>query len=732
MSTITPSRPPSTPATRTSAGGSPGASPMPQLDIGRLFRKYWVLLLVTFVIGSGLGVGVHFVWLKTYPFYRASVTFKCEPPQQEIGVTQTQVDTEDFERFKADQAAHMKSPTVLASAAANPNIINFAPKWAGLFSSKGVYVPDEAAMWLDDHVKTATDARTSFVVLSLTWKDKAEVTELVKYLREAYTDSLQEQASGSSAEERNSLESRIETLKRSIEDLQDERDELVVGANADSLDPRVTGKRADLDRVSQLLLEIRTGLTTYQTRLQRWESELNNPTGVVMYPEEVRAMVEDDPIVLNIKQQIASLESFLVAERARFGETHRDVQRIKAQIEGQKTTLQETKQRLFRQRFDAAVDQANSAIASLSVQELQLQDQADALSTELMELTQMQAMVEDLTRQIENKQTALSDADARVAEIIGQANTRYGTRVSVFERERLPKEVTLPKIYLVVPAISILCLGLVGGLVTLIEVMDQRVKGPSDLASLPRTRVLSTIPHAREDPSSPSVIETAFRDEPRGVIAESIRQTRSAIFERMKAGSHKTLLVASATPGAGATTIVSNLGVAAAHADRRVLVIDANFRRPSLHKVFGLEQGPGLSDVLAGSTSLEAAVQTTDTAKLAILTCGSEENRLFEHLASDRMSDALRQAAAAYDLVLIDVSPSIVSGDALSLADQCDATMLVVRAFDAKRGLVARLRREFGEQHAEFLGVVINAVRSAAGGYFGRNIQQTHRYQNSA
>ncbi|MCH8986280.1 MAG: polysaccharide biosynthesis tyrosine autokinase, partial [Acidobacteria bacterium] len=639
---------------------------------------------------------------------------------------------EAFERFKAKQAAHKNSPRVLAAAASNPNIVNFVPKWANLFTSNGVYVPDEGAMWLDDHIKTATDARTSFVILSITWKDKVEVTELVKYLKLAYLDSLEKQASGSSAEERVTLESRMTSLETSIKDLQDERDELVVGVEADSLDPRVMGKRADLDRISQVLLEVRTGLTTYQTRLQSWEAELNNPVGVVVYPEEIRAMVEDDPIVLGIKQQIATLESLRIAELSRFTANHRNILRIVASIEGQKTTLEETKQRLFRQRFDAIVDQHNSMIANLSVQELQFQDQVDALRIELMELTQMQALVVDLTHRIENKQTAMDEADNRVAEIVAQRLTRHGTRVTVFEPERVPKQVTLPKIYLVVPAISILCLGLVGGLVTLIEVMDQRVKGPSDLASLPHTRVLSTIPHAREDPSSPSVIETAFRDEPRGVLAESIRQTRSAIFERMKAGSYKTLLVASATPGAGATTIVSNLGVAAAHADRRVLVVDANFRRPSLHKVFGLEQGPGLSDVLAGTTSLESAVQATDTAKLAILTCGSEENRLFEHLASDRMGEALKQAAAAYDLVLIDVSPSIVSGDALSLADQCDATMLVVRAFDAKRGLVARLRGELGEQHAEFLGVVINAVCSAAGGYFRRNIQQTHRYQNSA
>jgi polysaccharide biosynthesis transport protein len=731
MSTITPSRPPSAPAARLS-GGSPGASPLPQLDIGRLFRKYWVLLAATFVVGSALGVGVHFAWLKIYPFYKASVVFKCVPPKEEVGKEQTRVDSEDFERFKADQAAHMKSPRVLAATASNPQIVSFAPTWASKFSSNGVYVPEEAAMWLDDHVKTSTDARTSFVILSLTWKDKTEVTELVKYLRLAYQDSLADQVADLTREERETLESRVKTLEQTIEDLQHDRDELVTGVGADSLDPRVSDKRAELDRTGTLLLEIRQALSSNQTRMTDWESELNNPTGVVVFPEEIRAMVEDDPIVLNIKQQIASLESLLVAERMRFGEGHRDVQRLIANIDGQRTTLEETKQRLFRQRFDAAVDQLKSAIAMLSVQEQDLQATTDALRVELTELTQMQAMVEDLTRQIENNQTALSDSEGRIAEIVAQSKAKHGARVTVSEIERIPRQVTLPKIYLVVPAVAIFSLALVGGIVTLIEVMDQRVKGPSDLASLPHTRILSTIPHASEDPSTPAVIETAFRDEPRGVLAESIRQTRSAVFERMKAHAHKTLLVASATPGAGATAVVSNLGVAVAHADRRVLLVDANFRRPSLHKVFGLEQGPGLSDVLAGATSLSDAVQKTDADNLAILACGSEENRLFEHLASDRMSAALKEASAAYDLVLIDVSPSIVSGDALSLADRCDATMLVVRAMDTKKGLVGRLRRELGEQHAEFLGVVINAVRSAAGGYFRRNIQQTHRYQNTA
>jgi capsular exopolysaccharide synthesis family protein len=279
------------------------------------------------------------------------------------------------------------------------------------------------------------------------------------------------------------------------------------------------------------------------------------------------------------------------------------------------------------------------------------------------------------------------------------------------------------------PLGAFLFLGLTAGVVLLLEVIDQRVKSPADIAMIPRTRVLGIVPHATEDPSLPAKVETVFRDQPSGVLAESFRQLRGAILKRMQAGGHKSLVCMSGMPGSGATTAVVNLAYALAAAEQKVLLIDGNFRRPAIHRILGLNESLGLADIVGGATTLRDAAQGAGVDNLHVLTAGTQEMRQYERLTSSAMGALLKEASALYDLILVDVAPAMVAGDAMGLANKCDASMLVVRALGEKRGMVARLRNELSESRAEFLGVVVNAVRASAGGYLKGNILATHTYQ---
>ena len=91
----------------------------------------------------------------------------------------------------------------------------------------------------------------------------------------------------------------------------------------------------------------------------------------------------------------------------------------------------------------------------------------------------------------------------------------------------------------------------------------------------------------------------------------------------------------------------------------------------------------------------------------------------------------IRDACAKYDLVIVDTAPAMVAGDGLALASRCDSVVLVVRALAEKRGLVARIRDQLADTRAEFLGVVVNAVKASAGGYLRRNIRTSYEYQQN-
>jgi capsular exopolysaccharide synthesis family protein len=248
---------------------------------------------------------------------------------------------------------------------------------------------------------------------------------------------------------------------------------------------------------------------------------------------------------------------------------------------------------------------------------------------------------------------------------------------------------------------------------------------------IPRVRVLGWVPDALEDPAGPGAIETAFRDRPRGVLAEAFRNTRSVMLKRMRAGGHKTLMVMAGMPGSGSTSIVANLALACSAVDQRVLIIDANFRRAGVHRAFGLSETGGVSDALSqgrDGVNLESVVQKTKDPRLDVVSAGSRDRRVFEMLSSDAMAELLRQAKERYDLILIDVAPAIVAGDGFALAQRVDASVLVVRALNEKRGMVARVKNDLSESQSDFLGVLVNGVRSSAGGYLKGNIRATHEY----
>jgi capsular exopolysaccharide synthesis family protein len=216
------------------------------------------------------------------------------------------------------------------------------------------------------------------------------------------------------------------------------------------------------------------------------------------------------------------------------------------------------------------------------------------------------------------------------------------------------------------------------------------------------------------------------------VLAESYRQIRAPMLKQMDLAGHKSVVVLAGMPGSGASTTVSNLAEAAAASGKRTLNIDANFRRPTQHKTFGVAETPGLSDVLAGQCSLSEAILRTDSERLAILPAGTAASRVVERLAGAQFGELLAAVGADYDAVFIDVPPVIVAGDGLSIANRCDASVLVTKAYAEKRGLVSRIRNELGDTRAEFLGVVVNGVKASAGGYLRGNIRASQEYAGAS
>lgn len=732
MTTLPTARPAvQAPARPVAAAGGP-TGPMPTIDPIKLLKKYKWLLSGAAVAGLIVGVVSHYALLFTYPIYRPEAIYQVFALEDKVGRIGAvgSFARDELEKFMATEVAIITSDRVIDKAISDPSITTEAPKWSSRFMKGGLLDSSRAAKSLKWRLSAGVIGESNLIRMSFWSTDPEEATAIVKLVGRVYSRDRQTSSSIEVTERKTLLNKAVTDAADTVIRLQEKRARLLKEQNVETLDQQASGELRNMESIQDQLVSARYDKESLIVQRDQLRRELDSGLPIT-FPEQIRKRVDEHPIILGIKRDIGDLETAIMARSMTLGPEHRDMVRLKNQLEARKQTLAAEREKLLKQEFSAQLDILTTSVNSLEAAENDLLNKLEASKNRAAEIAQTLAQVKDVTREIDGITESKAKLGDELKELdILTSSMRTQARVQLFQDAQRPKTIAFPRLVFMVPASVVLILGLVGGAVLLFEVVDQRVKSPADVAMIPRTRVLGLIPHAAEDPAAPQKIETVFRDHPGGVLAESVRQLRSAVIKRMQQGGHKSLVVMSGMPGSGATTVVCNLAHAAAATEMRVLIIDANFRRPGVHRALGLSEGPGLADCLAGSHQLPGAVQKSDDPRVDVLAAGNPGNRIFERLGTPALAQLLAEASATYDLVIIDVAPSMVAGDAVTIANRCDASMLVVRAFGEKRGMVARLRNELGESRAEFLGVLVNAVRSAAGGYFKSNILATHRYQD--
>jgi capsular exopolysaccharide synthesis family protein len=267
------------------------------------------------------------------------------------------------------------------------------------------------------------------------------------------------------------------------------------------------------------------------------------------------------------------------------------------------------------------------------------------------------------------------------------------------------------------------------------------VRTPADVARYLRVPLLGVIPDASEDSQVRRVeLCHVVRQAPYSATSESYRQCRTNLKLSGPAESFKTLLVSSGSAREGKTSVAVNLAATFVATDKKVLLIDANFRQPNLHALFPRERTRdsverfdfGLSSVLMHQCSATEAVRTSGIAGLDIIDCGPLPANPSELLCSPRMEDLLARLRNNYDYIIIDGPPVLLVSDAKVLAGLVDATLLVVNASATSRGAARRAVREFKQVNARIIGCVLFAARALKGGYFHEQFKSYRKYQKNA
>ncbi len=215
-----------------------------------------------------------------------------------------------------------------------------------------------------------------------------------------------------------------------------------------------------------------------------------------------------------------------------------------------------------------------------------------------------------------------------------------------------------------------------------------------------------------------------FRDDPEGPIAEAYRSIRENLRFALKSGTPlRTLGVTSCSPGEGKSTANISLAMSFAGTRQRVLLIDADMRKPSVHSSFGIELRPGLGEVIEKWVDWRACIRPSEYPGLEILCAGDSEASPGEILRSARVPDLIAEWKAEYDLVVFDLPPALAVADVEILAHELDAVILLYRSGGAHRDVLTAAARRLTRVGAHVLGAVVNAVRpthSGSSSHYGR------------
>ncbi|MFS0988777.1 CpsD/CapB family tyrosine-protein kinase [Enterococcus casseliflavus] len=208
--------------------------------------------------------------------------------------------------------------------------------------------------------------------------------------------------------------------------------------------------------------------------------------------------------------------------------------------------------------------------------------------------------------------------------------------------------------------------------------------------------------------------------DPSSPISEQYRTIRTNIqFASSVDKQIKTIVVTSSGPGEGKSTTSANLAVVFAKSGQRVLLVDADMRKPTVYKTFSLNNASGLSTVLSTSTSVLEAAQKTVIDNLSVLTSGPKPPNPSELLGSARMNQVMEEAKNLYDVVIFDMPPVVAVTDAQIMASKADGTILVVRENVARKESLTKARDLLNMVQARIIGVVYNgAEHSKDSGYY--------------
>jgi len=712
-----------------------------------LRRHVWLIIIMT-VAGFVAGGAGWFLLLRYNPKYTAQTYLEVLSPVQKdpMLIGSTLVQKEIQYGYRASIAALISQQTSLQKLLNLDKIreSNWFRQFAKYDESGNIINMNrclrKAFEDLSDNFRANPDRDREFVALSMTCGDRVESALIVNEMMGLFLASQ-------GRSEQSEIEGELKNLEAQMTQVQND----LLQAEASLKEVRETTGLTDLEAgiegryvqhtITQKLnnLEIQhDDLMLEMSQIQAAIGELEElATGPVTVQIEER--VESDPTVILLTEQLALRQAALAGTLSKFGEDHREVRQIKRLIEETKQERELRKAFRAEQIRQSQLRNAQDQLVVLGERFKELQRMRTEAEARQKELDAARAQYAQRLRIREERQKMLDSIKQQVEKlrIIHQAPETPKVR-SVGPAPD-PIGVSSPRWEFYYPGGTILGLMFGAGLAFLIEVLNDRVRTPRDVSKFLHIPLLGIIPDSSEDGQVDDVdMYHVVRQAPYSIISESYRRLRTNLRLSGSADTERVLVVTSGMPGEGKSSVAANLAVTLLAQNKKVLLIDANFRRPSLQTIFSKPRPAdseaarsefGLSSLLTGLCNYEQAKRSNVLEGLDILESGPLPPNPAELIGSVQMEQLIAEQRKNYDYIIIDTAPVLLVSDAIAPAKLADGTILVFNVGMARRGAAQRTIRELKEVNATVVGCVLFAAKAMKGGYFREQFKSYQRYQ---
>lgn len=572
--------------------------------------------------------------------------------------------------------------------------------WAKRFGNPIPFENKETFKFLTGRMGVRQLRNTEYIEVSVTSEEPEEAALIANRIAEVYKEHR-------IANRRDRLMKGIKTLEKDKEmrqtevaEMQAELDKLRAELGVSDISPEggiggMTLEPETLRRLEAARIESESQFIGADRILTGLESKTAE-----QLERAILAVQFDGPLAKLLEQKDQAILT-LEAKRQDFGEKNPEVERATATLAKIQVLIDESVQgileglRIKRDSLKASLDQQKQRVDEAKTQNIQM-----ANST---------APYWKLRRELEQKKKLLEVEEFRIQDTILDAELTSSDVVRITDQAEIPKKPSFPKVPLNI-ALGVFVGVFAGvGMAFFIEYVDTSVKTLDDVEAALEAPVLSVIPQR---------VGSLLEEGPDSPHAEAYRVLRTSLLFGRKDPAHNTFTVVSAGAGEGKSTTIFNTAVTFAQSGDKILLVDSDLRRPSLHKRLGVSNSVGLTSVLLGKCSAEDAIQTTEEENLHFLPSGKLPSSAMGIMNSPQLKEFAKEMSQRYDYVFFDAPPIMGVSDASILASMTDLTVLVIQYRKYPQAMNLRAKQTVDKVGGNLAGVVMNNINIAQDSYY--------------